>query len=246
MLPRVDGSAKFASTRWSLVRAAGQKPTPDSRRALAELCGLYWYPLYAFVRRDGVTSDDANDLTQAFFTRLLETNDLATVDPRRGKFRSWLLACMKHFRANDLDRQRAAKRGGGIPAVSIDADQAEGQYQLEPSHNLTPENLFERAWTLRLLERGLNALRDECATDGNAELFEQLKPALTFQSDRSYSELGAALGKKEGAVKTAVCRLRNRYGELVRDEVAGTVEHPENAAEVEDELRRLFEGLGEP
>src|SRR5271155_2907054 len=168
--PAHSGSRQFATTRWSLVLAAGQRSSPQSSAALATLCENYWYPLYAYVRRRGHDSDEAQDLTQAFFTRLLEKNDLAAADPERGRFRSFLLASLKHFLANEWDRARAEKRGGGRSVLSIDFGTAEERYRAEPSHELTPEKIFERRWALTVLDHALKRLRTEFAGGGREKL----------------------------------------------------------------------------
>lgn len=231
----------FATTRWSLVCAARAPSSPESRAALAALCGVYWYPLYAFVRRQGHDADRARDLTQEFFARLLERADLAAVDRSKGRFRSFLLAACKHFLCNEHDRVHARKRGGGRAPLPIDAAVAEGRYGGEPSHNETPERLFERRWALALLDQVLARLRQEYAAAGKGRLFERLKGHLTGEAGLPHARAAAELGLREGAVKVAVHRLRKRYGELLRDEIAQTLHDP---AEVEDEIRDLFAALG--
>jgi len=233
---------KFVTTRWSLVLAAGRQPTGETRAALATLCGLYWYPLYAFVRRGGASADEASDLTQAFFTQLLEKNDLVTVDPNRGRFRSWLLACLKHFQVNERVRAHAQKRGGGVTELSIDATDAEGRYQLEPSHHLTADKLYERRWTLALLDRAHENLRAECEREGEKKRaqFEALKGALMGEPDEPYALVAARLGMTEGAVKVAAHRLQKRHRALVHAEIADTVERPEDVA---GEIRGLLANL---
>jgi RNA polymerase sigma-70 factor (ECF subfamily) len=224
-----------------VVIHAQQGDSTEAREALETLCRAYWYPLYAFVRRQGVTPEDAQDLTQAFFERLIEKNFLADVQREKGRFRSFLLAALKHFLANEWDKARAQKRGGGAVHVPIDTASAETRYGLEPAHLDTPERLFERRWAITLLDRVLERLRDEHVKAGKAELFEQLKPCLTAEKAAlGYAELGALVGLSEGAVKVAVHRLRQRYRELLRAEIAETVDSP---AEVEDELRHLFTAL---
>jgi RNA polymerase sigma factor (sigma-70 family) len=231
----------FATTRWTVVVHAQQGDSTEAREALETLCRAYWYPLYAFVRRQGVMPEDAQDLTQSFFERLIEKNFLADVQREKGRFRSFLLAALKHFLANEWDKARAQKRGGGAVHVPIDTASAETRYGLEPAHFDTPERLFERRWAITLLDRVLERLRDEHVKAGKAELFEQLKPCLTAEKAAlSYAELGARVGLSEGAVKVAVHRLRQRYRELLRAEIAETVDSP---AEVEDELRHLFTAL---
>jgi RNA polymerase sigma-70 factor (ECF subfamily) len=239
------GPRHFATTRWTLVAAAGKQATPEARKALAELCRLYWYPLYAFVRRRGYDAEEALDLTQGFFTRLIEKNDLAAADPNRGRFRSWLLASVKHYLANEWDRATAAKRGGGkaVYSIDIDPDDAEGRYRHEPSHQLTPERIFDRRWALTMLEQTLSDLRAECDRDGKAALFEALRPSLTAEGqDDSYQDVADRLATTQGAVKVAAHRLRRRYRELLREQIAQTVERPDD---VDDEIRDLFAALGQ-
>ena len=234
--------ARFETTRWSLILTARQGVTREARVALAELCQIYWYPLYAFVRRQGHAAEEARDLTQGFFTRLLEKNQLAVTDRERGRFRSWLCASLKHYLANEWDRERAHKRGGGQTLVSLDATAAEGQYQLEPSHELTPERLFERRWALAVLERVLDLLRDECTRAGKGVLFAQLKDNLVGEAgEASYKHLATVLDSTPGAVKVAAHRLRRRYRELLRQEIAQTVGGPED---IDDELRALLDTVG--
>ena len=238
----MNAPKKFATTRWSLVLAAGKAPTSDARAALSRLCGLYWYPLYAFVRRSGSNADEAADLTQAFFAQLLEKNDLSSADPNRGKFRSWLLACLRHFQVNQRVHANAQKRGGGLSELSIDATDAEGRYQVEPSHQLTAEKLYERRWTLALLDRAHEKLRAECAAEGERKLavFTALKGALMGEADAPYAEVGLRLDMSEGAVKVAVHRLQKRHRALVRAEIGDTVKRPEDIAA---ELRELLASL---
>jgi RNA polymerase sigma-70 factor (ECF subfamily) len=233
---------QFATTRWSVVLAAGNDESPGSREALARLCETYWYPLYAFARRWGHTADEAQDLTQGFFARLLEKHYLGDVRPERGRFRSFLLASLKHFLLNERDRVLAQKRGGGHVPVPLEIDTAEGRYRLEPSDTATPETIFERRWALTLLDRVGARLREEYAESDRKELFERLEGFLTGQSATpKYAEVGEALGMTEGAVKVAVHRLRRRFGEVLRDEIADTVADP---ADIEDEIRYLFKVLG--
>jgi RNA polymerase sigma factor (sigma-70 family) len=228
----------FATTRWSLVLAAGKRSSPQSGAALATLCETYWYPLYAYVRRRGHDVDEAQDLTQAFFTRLLEKNDLAAAERERGKFRSFLLTSLKHFLANEWDRARAKKRGGDRSPVSIDFAIAEGRYGLQPSDELTAEKIFDRRWAMVVLEQVLNQLQEEFRRAEKSELFERLKVFLTGDKlAGSYEQLAADLKMTAGAVKVAVHRLRRRYRELLRAEVAQTVADPE---EIDEELRDLF------
>jgi RNA polymerase sigma-70 factor (ECF subfamily) len=238
--PAGEGRGRFATTRWSVVLAAGKRGRPESRHALAELCEAYWYPLYAEARRRGRSAEDASDLVQGFFARLLEKNDLAAADPTRGRFRSFLLAAFGHFLANEWDRQHARKRGGGRKAVPLDVAEGESRYRREAAHDETPERIYDRRWALSLIDRALARLRDECARAGKAALFETLEPALSGNRAASYAELAESLGMTEGAVKTAVHRLRTRCGAIVREEVAETVSRPE---EIDEELGHLFAAL---
>jgi RNA polymerase sigma factor (sigma-70 family) len=240
---REDGACdRFPTTRWSRVVAAGDLAAPEASEALAALCAAYWYPLYAFIRRKGHGPDEALDLTQEYFARLLEHGTVAAADPGKGRFRSFLLADCTHFLAHRREHDRALKRGGGIAPLSIDARDAEGRYVLEPSHSRTPEHLFERDWALAMLEGVLARLRGEYHDAGRGEVFEVLKVALS-EDPRSIpqAELAARLGISEGAVQVAVHRLRKRYRALVREAIAATVA---DEAEVEGEIRELFAALG--
>jgi len=240
--PKADSSralvGQFAATRWTVVLTAGQTASPQAGRALEELCRAYWYPLYAYVRRRGYDVHEAEDLTQEFFARLLAKNYLADVDRAKGKFRSFLLASLKHFLANEWDRAHAAKRGGGQLFLSLDTKTAETRYLSEPADELTAEKLLERQWALALLDQVLDRLQAEFVADGKAAQFEQLKVFLTEgKGSTSYASVAAKLGTTEGAVKVAAHRLRRRYRELLREEISHTVATP---AEVEEEIRHLF------
>jgi DNA-directed RNA polymerase specialized sigma24 family protein len=233
---------RFATTHWSVVQAACDRGEPGSREAMARICADYWYPLYAFVRRKGHDAESAADLTQEFFARLLEKDFLAAVDRGRGRFRSFLLAACTHFLANERDRDRARKRGGGRPMVSIDAPAAEGRYRREPAHGITPERLFERRWALTLLDGVLEGLGREYREAGKGDLYDRLRFVLL--GDRGavpYVEVADALGMTEVAVKKAAERLRLRYRAALRERIAETVE---DAGQVEDEIRALFAALG--
>ena len=235
------GRPAFVTTHWSVVLAAGGGDAISSRNALAQLCQSYWRPLYAYVRRLGHSPHDAQDLTQEFFARLLEKNFLIGADEARGRFRSFLLASLKHFLANEWDKARAQKRGGAQIPISFDLAFAETSCQWEPADNSTAEKIFERRWALTLLDGVLRRLRQEFVQDGKENLFEQLKPTLTEASRTvRYAEIAFRLGTSEGAVKVAVHRLRQRYREVLRAEIAETVATP---GEVEDELRNLFAAL---
>lgn len=236
-----SGPGDFATTRWSLVLSAGRKSSPSAQAALAELCRRYWYPLYVFARRSVANVEDARDLTQEFFVRLLEKKTLAHADPQRGRFRSFLLTSLKHFLSNEWDKAKRHKRGGGRSTISLDFAARDAELAFEPAHNCTPERLFERHWALTLLDQVLGALRAEYAAADKEELFECLKGSLAAQaSAATYASTAARLGMTAGAVKAAAHRLRKRYRELLRAEVAQTVAEP---ADVEDELRDLFAAL---
>jgi len=237
----LNEAARFRTTRWSLVAAARGGEMAEARDALAALCRDYWYPLYAFVRRRGHDVVTAEDLVQGFFARLLERGDLLAADPRKGRLRSFLLAACSHYLANETDRARAAKRGGGRVAVPIDRIDGEGRYAREPSHGLTPERLFERQWALTLLGRTLGRLEVEMRSAGKGHHFEALRPALLGDGGRApYAAVATELGLTEEAARAAAARLRRRYRELLREEVAGTLDDP---AEVDDEIRSLFAAL---
>jgi RNA polymerase sigma factor (sigma-70 family) len=236
-----SASARFATTHWTLVLAAKDHDSPRAREALAALCSAYWYPLYAFVRRQGHDAHAAQDLTQEFFTRLLEPGFLGAVDRAKGKFRSFLLACCKHFLANERDRARALKRGGGQWPMALDFAAAESRYAQEKAAALSPDRLFERRWASTLLDQVFVRLRDEFATAGKEEYFDRLKAYLAGdRSGGTYEQFGAEFGMSEGAVKIAVHRLRGRYRELLREEISRTV----GPDEIDAEIRDLFAVLG--
>jgi RNA polymerase sigma-70 factor (ECF subfamily) len=231
---------EFATTRWSVVLAAGRDHTPQAQAALESLCQAYWRPLYGYLRRYGCQPQEAEDVVQGFFARLLEKKDLSRVSPERGRFRSFLLASLKHFLANERDRARAARRGGGRSAFSLDVEAAERRYAAEISHLQTPEAAFDRQWALTLLERVQKQLRDEFTAAGKQARFEQLHPLLSGESGGSYREAAAALGMSENAVMVAVHRLRQRFRELLRAEIAQTVEGEEA---IDEEIHALFAAL---
>ncbi len=232
----------FATTHWSVVLTAQRSDSTRAHTALSHLCQTYWYPLYAYVRRQGQSAHDAQDLTQEFFARLLAKNYLAVADRERGRFRSFLLASLKHFLANEWKRARAAKRGGGHELISLNDEEAESRYALEPADNTTAEKIFERRWATTLLDQAIAKLRDEYVHAEKADLYAQLKDCLTVES-RSvpYSALAVRLKMSEGAIKVAVHRLRARYREVLREEIAQTVSSVED---VEEELQHLFAALG--
>jgi RNA polymerase sigma-70 factor (ECF subfamily) len=241
-MPLADaGPDRFRTTHWSLIVAAQDRESTVAQAVLAELCEAYWYPLYAFIRRQGHPMEDARDLTQEFFARLLEKDYLATVDREKGKFRAFLLACCKHFLANEHDRSHALKRGGGVAIRSLDCHTAESRYSEEPAHDLTADRLFERRWALTLLQNVFARMRQEHEQAGKLKLFEQLKPFLAGEGPAlRYAEVAETLRLSSGAIKVAVHRLRRRYSELVHEEIARTVDDP---ALVEAEIRDLFTAL---
>jgi RNA polymerase sigma-70 factor (ECF subfamily) len=227
----------FATTRWTVVVAAGRKSDTQARQALEELCRTYWYPLYAYVRRQGHSKEDAEDLTQAFFARFLEKNYLAGLDRERGKFRAFLLASLKHFLANEWDKARAQKRGGSAPLLSLDWQDADARYRIDPADHLSPDKLFDRAWAVALLERVITRLHRENPGD----LFEKLKLFLALgKGVIPYRNAAAQTGLNETAVRVAVHRLRRRYRELLRDEIAQTLADP---TLVEEEFHSLIRAI---
>jgi len=233
--------AQFRTTRWSAVRAAVDSAAPAAPEALEKLCRTYWFPLYAYVRRRGYDVHDAQDLTQEFFARFLEKKYLRRADQDRGKFRSFLLTSLKNFLANEWDRARAEKRGGNCAIVSLD-DTAEARYGGEASSDLPPDKIFERRWALALLEEALQRLAQESAASGKAKQFELLRPFLSGEtSGARYDGPAAQLGLTTNAVSVAVHRLRTRYRELVREEVAHTILNP---AEIDEEMRFLLVAIG--
>jgi RNA polymerase sigma factor (sigma-70 family) len=231
----------FPTTHWSRVLRAGDPADRGSREALEHLCRDYWYPLYAFVRRRGLDRDQAGDLVQGFLTDLIERRDLAKADPSRGRFRSFLRTACTHFLAHCRDHDQALKRGGGQTLVPIDRQDAEGRYVNEPAHDLTAERLFERRWAMILLGQVLSRLQSEASRAGKSDLFERLRPSLEGADlADSYRSIGEALGISEGAVKVAAHRFRARYRQILREEVARTVEDPADVdAEIDDLLKAL-------
>ncbi|MEL7499461.1 MAG: sigma-70 family RNA polymerase sigma factor [Planctomycetota bacterium] len=231
----------FATTSWSLVLEATQASSPEAVAALSQLCQVYWFPLYTFLRRKGVARVEAEDLTQAFFAELLEKDRLQQADPERGRFRSFLLTSMSNFFSNHRRDQSRLKRGGGQSPIRLDFENADNRFNELASDEMTPERSFQRQWALSVLTQTLEAVSVQYQESGKAELFEQLQPFLTGDDQVPYRELANSTGMKEGAIKVAVHRLRQRYGQQLRLQISKTVADPN---EVEQELRDLFEALG--
>jgi RNA polymerase sigma factor (sigma-70 family) len=241
-----DATAKpeiglFITTHWSVVIQAGQEYSPQSAAALENLCQAYWYPIYAYVRRRGHPVEDSQDLTQEFFARLLDHKYLRLADRNRGRFRTFLLTSLKHFLINDWCKAKREKRGGGRQIISLDAEETETRFRAEPADDRSPDKAFERRWAMVLLDRVLDQLQAEFAAARRRQLFEELKPYLTGEeNESSYIEIGQRLGMTEANLKVTVHRLRRRYRELLRAEIARTVEDP---AGIDEEMRNLFAAL---
>ena len=234
---------QFTTTRWTLVLAAKRRHDPGGPEAFARLCERYYEPLYSYLRRRGESVEDAQDLTQGFIARLLEKDVLRHADPARGKFRAFLLTSLKHYAANEHVRAVAGKRGGGKLSISFDLEAAEGRYWLEPTDYLTPERLYDRRWALGVLERALRTLGAEFRANGRESFFEAVQGTLTGDVDAvPYREIADRFDMSESNVKVSIHRMRRRYGDLVRAEIAETVE---TEAAVDDELRYLLTALGE-
>jgi DNA-directed RNA polymerase specialized sigma24 family protein len=237
----MDGQSAFPSTRWSRVVAAADLATPDARIALQELCAAYWYPIYTFVRRKGNDAEKSLDLTQSYFTRLLEKRVLAAADPRKGRFRGFLRTDCEHFLIDQHRRETAQERGGGVGLLSIDAQDAEGRYRFEPADAMTPDRLFDRVWATTLLGRVLDLLAAEYTDPDRAKQFAHLKVVLTEGKKAvSTSVLAERLKTSEGAVHTAIHRLKKRYRTILKEQIAATLDDP---AHVDDEIRDLFEAV---
>lgn len=236
----VPPDARFRTTRWSMVRAAGEQNNAESAQAMAELCQAYWYPLYAIIRRRCPDQATAQDLTQEFFARVLEKGYVAAVRPERGRFRTFLRVALQRFVSNEWNKSRAQKRGGNQLVLSLDFAGAESRNILEPTDGETPEHLFDRQWALQLLELVQQRLREEYVASGKLNTYEKLKPLLIGMSE-DYSPVAQELGMTPGAARTAVYRMRQRFRELLRFEIAQTVADPN---EIEDEIRELFAVLG--
>ncbi|MDB6040139.1 MAG: hypothetical protein JWM99_3980 [Verrucomicrobiales bacterium] len=237
-IPHEAGFGVFATTHWTVVLDAGKGSSPRSDAALAKLCETYWYPLYAYARRQGNSVEDAEDLTQQFFARFLGKNYIEKADRDRGKFRTFLLGSMKNFLVNEWKHSARLKRGGGHSFVPLDLDVAEGRYATEPIAETDPENSYDKQWAVALIEQVFTTLRREYAALEKSALVEELKPFVWGEeSSASYAEIGHKLNMAEGTVKVAVHRLRQRFRELLRAEVAQTVSRPE---EIDGELRHLI------
>lgn len=232
----------FPTTHWNIILAAGDHASPHAEAALETLCQAYWYPLYAFVRHLGHAPPDAQDLVQAFFARLLEKRDLAKAQPGLGRFRSYLLTALRHFLANEWDRDQAAKRGGGWYHLQLDQALAERQYHHELAHEQTAETIYERSWAWTVLDRVQRRLEEEFSAADQSQRFNFLNQFLPGQEPQmTYAEVAAQLGLSDGAIKGAVHRLRQRYGSLLREEIAKTVAAP---GEIAEEIRHLIAALG--
>ena len=239
----MKSAREFRTTHWSVVLQAGTSDSPEQFSALERLCRAYWYPLYSFVRRRGHDAHEAQDLTQAFFERFLEKKYLADVSAAKGKIRSFLLAALQHFLANEWDRARAQKRGGGATLLSLNEGEAEERFHFEPPDQLTPEKAFERRWVETVLEQVLSRLRDECNEAGHEDRFEALKVYLLDEKGAvSFAEMARRLQMTEPAVKGLVRRMRQRYREIFREEIANTVADPK---EVDEEIQHLIAVLSE-
>lgn len=237
----MKGAARFPTTQWTLVVSAGHDSTTQSAEALAKLCALYWYPVFAFVRRRGYDADQAQDVTQSFFARMIEKGDLADANRDLGRFRTFLLTSCQHFLSNERDRERAGKRGGGVVPIPIDVAMAEGRYERSLAHEETPERAYERQWCLTLLAAVLDDVRMEYSSAGKHQLFDRLKSFLTVDADAGpQAEAAADLDMSVAAVKVAVHRLRRRYRDALKQRVADTVT---SAEEIDDEIRFLLNAL---
>ncbi|MFN2386573.1 MAG: RNA polymerase sigma factor [Thermoanaerobaculia bacterium] len=236
-------SARSQTTHWSLVLAARGGATESSRDALTRLCELYWYPIYVFVRRRGHSAEDARDLTQGYFARLLEKGYLDDVPPEAARFRSFLFASVSRFLSNARDRAGPARSGGGRTPISLDTESAEQRYRIEPADNLTPEKVFEKQWALALLDRALGRLQEEHPAGQAAARFQRLRPYLSGEEPgAAQREIAEELGMTEGALRQAIDRLRKRFGEVLREEIRQTVAEPDA---VDGELRHLLSSLSE-
>ena len=229
---------KLHTTHWSMILQAKQAGTPESARALASLCETYWFPLYAYARRRGYLDSDAQDVTQAFFARLLEKDYIASIDPARGRFRAFLLTAFKHFLSKEREKARAQKRGGGQITLSLDLADGESRYAAVAVESLTPEQVYDRQWAIDLLERVMSRLESEVEPSKGELWFASLKGCLLGdRAGRTHAETAQLLGSTEAAVKMAIHRMKERYGQILREEIGATLEH---LADVEDEIGVLF------
>jgi RNA polymerase sigma-70 factor (ECF subfamily) len=240
-LPMPDAAPRrFQTTRWTLVRATRNLDSTEARQAIASLCELYWYPVYAFIRRSGHSEDDARDLTQAFFTRVIEKDAFQEARPERGKFRTFLLSSVRHFLANQRDAARAQKRGGGQALLSLEFEAGERRYVIDPPGDETPERTYERKWALEVIGQTMKALEARYRQTNRQPLFQALQPFLTGDEPGSYVEIAEQMATTDGALRVAVHRLRQQFGLALRETIAETVERPED---VDDELRHLLEAV---
>lgn len=244
LMPASSNNPLFATTRWTMVASAGGGEARSAEEALEAICGTYWFPLYAFVRRQGHTKEEAEDLTQSFFVDLLERKPWQQLDRERGKFRAFLLAALKHFLANSRETARCQKRGGKVLHLSLDWQTADSRFHLADTSQSAPDQSYDREWGVQLLQQVLDRLRDEALAEGTTSRFEVLKDFLSSGSgDASYESAAAALGINSGAARVAVHRLRKRYRQLLREEIARTLADP---TLVDDELRSLFAAFRQP
>ena len=237
------GVNRFQTTRWDAVLLAAQSQTPGCKEALADLCKLYWYPLYAFIRHRGYSPEDAQDLVQGFFLHLIEYKALSRVDRLKGKFRSFLLASLQNHLTNEADRARCLKRGGKVEFVHIDLEEAEDHYELEPIEELTPEKVFDARWAMALLGEAMNRLSLEYVAQGKATAFQAMRAFLDPINTKglpSYEEVAAQLEVSVGSLKTQIHRLRKQYAATIRDEISRTVSDP---ADVDTETHELCQAL---
>ena len=232
-----DRISKFATTRWSIVVSAGHKASPDSQRALTSLCETYWYPLYAYVRRRVPDMNEAHDLTQAFFAELLEKNFVSAATPERGRFRAFLLTAFKHFLSKEWERARTRKRGGGLSPISLDFDSADRSLRIEPAAGQTAEQCYEKQWAIALLGQIMETLKREFKQAGKEQHFDELKGFIAGDGGSTYAEVAARLNMSEANARQASMRMRQRYRQLLREEISHTVGGPD---EVDDEIRTLF------
>jgi RNA polymerase sigma factor (sigma-70 family) len=230
------------STHWSVVLSAAESSSPISEMAKQKLCQTYWYPVYAFIRRQGSSHHDAEDLTQEFFRQFIGDQAVQAAHPSKGKFRSFLLACLQNLIHKEWRRENAEKRGGGCILVPLEGLQPEERYRLEPADESTPAKVFDRCWAMSVLDAAMNGLREEYESSGRARLFAELKGTVSGGVSAAYEEIAARLGMREGAVKVAAHRLRHRYGEMLRTEVANTVGGEDDVEQELEDLMAILSG----